>query len=140
MSSPAHTRFRSLALVLVSLSALLCLGLGQMGCGGGETTDVSSNEGDTDFDGATREWTILVYLGADNNLSTAGLQDIDEMEKAGSNSDINIIVQGEFSSWYTWDFSSWGMEYDDSTIRMRVMPDDEEGWLDMSKARLPRRR
>lgn len=134
MPKHARTRFRSLTLVLVSLLALLCLSLGQAGCGGGDTTDVSSNEGDTDFDGATRDWTILIYLGADNNLSTAGLEDIDEMEKAGSDSNINIIVQGEFSSWYTWDFSSWGFDYDDSTIRMRVMPDSEDGRLDMSKA------
>ncbi len=39
-----------------------------------------------------KKWTILVYLDADNNLSSYGDYDINEMKAVGSNSDINIVV------------------------------------------------
>ena len=39
------------------------------------------------------EWTVMVYLDADNNLEGAGIDDINEMEMVGSTSDVNIVVQ-----------------------------------------------
>ena len=39
------------------------------------------------------EWTILVYLGGDNNLEEAAIIDLNEMEKVGSDENINIIVE-----------------------------------------------
>jgi len=39
------------------------------------------------------EWTVMVYLDADNNLESAGIDDINEMETVGSTSDVNIVVQ-----------------------------------------------
>lgn len=41
----------------------------------------------------TAEWTVMVYLDADNNLESAGINDINEMEMVGSSSDVNIVVQ-----------------------------------------------
>ena len=41
----------------------------------------------------TAEWTVMVYLDADNNLESAGIDDINEMEMVGSSPDINIVVQ-----------------------------------------------
>ncbi|HER25241.1 MAG TPA: hypothetical protein ENO17_09355 [Candidatus Atribacteria bacterium] len=41
----------------------------------------------------TDEWTVMIYLDSDNNLESAGIDDINEMEMAGSTSDVNIIVQ-----------------------------------------------
>ena len=41
----------------------------------------------------TAEWTIMVYLDADNNLESAGIDDINEMEMVGSTSEVNIVVQ-----------------------------------------------
>lgn len=40
----------------------------------------------------TKQWTILVYLDADNNLSSYGDYDINEMKAVGSDSSINIVV------------------------------------------------
>ncbi len=41
-----------------------------------------------------KEWTIMIYIAADNNLSSAVNSDIDEMEAALSDtSDINFLVQ-----------------------------------------------
>ncbi len=39
------------------------------------------------------EWTVMVYLDSDNNLESAGIADINEMEIAGSTTDVNIVVQ-----------------------------------------------
>ncbi len=39
------------------------------------------------------EWTILVYLNADNNLYHAGLGDLKEMEDVGSSDKMKIVVQ-----------------------------------------------
>jgi len=41
----------------------------------------------------TAEWTVMVYLDSDNNLESAGIDDINEMEIAGSTTDVNIVVQ-----------------------------------------------
>lgn len=41
----------------------------------------------------TTEWTVMVYLDADNNLESAGIDDINEMEMVGSTSEVNIVVQ-----------------------------------------------
>ena len=41
----------------------------------------------------TAEWTVMVYLDSDNNLESVGIDDINEMEMAGSTSDVNIVVQ-----------------------------------------------
>ncbi len=45
------------------------------------------------FNAAAAEWTIMVYIGADNNLSSFINGDVDEMEEAGSTSDVNIVCQ-----------------------------------------------
>ncbi|MBN2830237.1 MAG: hypothetical protein JXR56_07950, partial [Candidatus Cloacimonetes bacterium] len=46
---------------------------------------------------ATADWTILVYMAADNGLSEAALSDIDEMERATPSGSVNIIVQADLS-------------------------------------------
>jgi len=40
-----------------------------------------------------RKWTFMVYLDADNNLESAGIKDLNEMEKVGSSANLAIIVQ-----------------------------------------------
>lgn len=41
----------------------------------------------------TAQWTVMVYLDADNNLESVGIDDINEMEMVGSTSEVNIVVQ-----------------------------------------------
>ncbi len=41
---------------------------------------------------AQKSWTILVYLDADNNLSSYGTSDVQEMMGVGSSNDFNIVV------------------------------------------------
>lgn len=38
-------------------------------------------------------WTFMIYLDADNNLESAGIEDMNEMESVGSTDEVNIIVQ-----------------------------------------------
>lgn len=40
-----------------------------------------------------KKWTILQYSAADNNLESFMLDDIDEMEKVGSDANTNLVVQ-----------------------------------------------
>lgn len=45
-------------------------------------------------------WTVMVYLAADNNLSTQGYYDLEEMEAAGYDPEVQVVVQGEFNPLY----------------------------------------
>ena len=40
-----------------------------------------------------REWTLMVYLAGDNNLSSAGAVDLKEMKKPGSTDRVNVVAQ-----------------------------------------------
>jgi hypothetical protein len=42
---------------------------------------------------AKRKWTFMVYLSGDNSLASAGLVDLNEMKKVGSNDGINVVAQ-----------------------------------------------
>lgn len=56
---------------------------------------------------AKAKWTYAVYLDADNNLEDAGVADFLEMAKAGSNADINIVVQFDRASGYDTTYGDW---------------------------------
>jgi len=45
-------------------------------------------------------WTYMVYMAADNNLWSAGLADLNEMETVGSRGGVNVVIQAEFSRSY----------------------------------------
>jgi len=61
------------------------------------------------------EWTILVYLDADNDLESAGIDDFLEMATVGSNNDINIILQFDRVNGYDTSYGDWK-----TTKRFRV--------------------
>jgi hypothetical protein len=42
---------------------------------------------------AEKEWTLLVFLNGNNNLDSAGLKDVNEMEQFGSTENVNVVVQ-----------------------------------------------
>lgn len=39
-----------------------------------------------------KKWTVMVFVNAKNNLELAGLYNVNQMEKVGSSSDVNIVV------------------------------------------------
>lgn len=70
----------------------------------------------------------MVYMGADNNLSSAGISDLNEMAEVGSDENVKIVVQAEFSSQYT-DFDEIGQgSYNGDTIRYLVGKADAGGF------------
>lgn len=40
-----------------------------------------------------KDWTIMIYLDADNNLDGAGIDDFNEMAEVGSTANINVVVE-----------------------------------------------
>lgn len=83
-----HGRWIQAAACLVAVAALAMIG----GCGGG---------GGSSGPSGPASWTYMVYMAGDNNLSEAAITDLLEMETVGSDANVNIIVQVEFSSQYT---------------------------------------
>ena len=55
----------------------------------------------------TAEWTVMIYLDADNDLESAGINDINEMEIIGSSSNVNIVVQADRIPGYDISNSNW---------------------------------
>ncbi|MCG2791447.1 MAG: clostripain-related cysteine peptidase [Actinomycetia bacterium] len=53
------------------------------------------------------EWTVMIYLDADNNLESDGIDDINEMEMVGSTADVNIVVQVDRIPGYDTSNSNW---------------------------------
>jgi hypothetical protein len=87
------------------------------------------------------EWTIMVYLDADNNLEANGFDDLAEMEAVGSIAGVNVVVL--FDAYTTFEGSHWfyiapGSDHilDDGTIQCdceRIAPDHKcPGELNMA--------
>ncbi len=56
----------------------------------------------------TAEWTIMVYMNADNNLETDGINDFLEMAAASySSGKVNVIVQMDRASGYATTYDNW---------------------------------
>ncbi len=64
------------------------------------------------------EWTYMVYMGADNNLSEEAIKDIKEMQQASYDPRINIVVQVELGSKYS--FTPPQQLSDYNTHRLRI--------------------
>lgn len=55
----------------------------------------------------TREWTILVFMNAANNLEPDSIDDMNEMEQLGSTGDVNIVVQWKRIAGYDSSNGDW---------------------------------
>jgi len=53
------------------------------------------------------DWTFLVYLDADNNLETDGINDFLEMASVGSDANIHIVVQFDRIPGYNTSYNDW---------------------------------
>ncbi len=100
--------------------------------GGGSTGGGSPDHGLNGGGGSgdVKKWTYMVYMGGDNNLSSAGLTDLNEMESVGSTNDVNVVLQAEFSTKYT----DFGGSYQGQTLRMKVANDQNPNGIDFSPA------
>ena len=76
------------------------------------------------YDAALDDWTILVYMDADNNLELPGLLDLNEMEAAGSSEQVNVIVQIDRALGETASDGDWS-----DTRRYRILGDGDRNLL-----------
>lgn len=102
---------RTRATMFSSLLLLAALG----GCSGGGDNSAEPSVPQI------ADWTYMVYIAADNNLSNAGIRDLNEMESIGSNDRIQIVVQAEFSRTYSTDLAA---DKHNKTLRGLVERDD----------------
>lgn len=88
--------------IVVSI-LMLPLGLFAVSFDGSKSTTISTPQvaeveipnvkADKAITKTTKEWTIMVFLNAKNDLEQFGIKDMNEMEKIGSNDNLNIVVQ-----------------------------------------------
>ena len=76
------------------------------------------------YDANLDDWTVLVYMDADNNLELPGLLDLNEMEAAGSSEQVNVIVQIDRALGETSLDGDWS-----ETRRYRILGDDDRNLL-----------
>ena len=69
---------------------------------------------------AAASWTVLVYLDGDNNLEDMGVLDVNEMERAPSSPQVNVLVQFDRTPLYDTSNGNWT-----DTRRYRITPDDD---------------
>ncbi|GAB4031744.1 MAG: hypothetical protein Fur0012_09420 [Elusimicrobiota bacterium] len=54
-----------------------------------------------------KEWTVMVFVNAKNNLETYGLKDVNEMEKIGSSDKVNIVAELGRINGYSTEDGDW---------------------------------
>ena len=69
--------------------------------------NVGHESGSSEAAAATAKWTVMVYMDGDNNLEGAGIDDFLEMASAGSNANVNIVVQFDRASGYDTSYGDW---------------------------------
>ena len=74
---------------------------------------------------ATADWTVLAYMNADNDLEPYLVEDLNEMEVAGSTEKVNIVVQMDRHPGYDASSGDWN-----DTRRYRVEKDEAMRQMD----------
>lgn len=69
--------------------------------------EVKIQEINTGKSRSPNDWTFLVYLDADNNLESAGIDDFLEMSSVGSDANIHIVVQFDRTPGYDPTYDDW---------------------------------
>lgn len=83
-------------------------------------------------------WTVMVYMAADNNLETYGIQDMNELESVGSTEDVSVVAQMDRSSSYDTSNGNWSgarryyVTHDDDTSTIHSQLISDLGTTDMA--------
>ncbi|MCA9973155.1 MAG: hypothetical protein KC425_23210, partial [Anaerolineales bacterium] len=72
------------------------------------------------YDPALPDWTLLVYMAADNSLELAALRDLNEMEAAAGSERVTVVVQVDRAAGETAVDDDWT-----TARRLRITPDDD---------------
>ncbi len=105
-----------------------CVSLGLLAaCGGG------GDGGGGGTPAPTRKWTIMIFMNADNDLESFGVQDVNELEKLADSDAVTIVVQmdrirGFDTSNTNWiDARRFQIRHDEDTATMTSARSPEEG-------------
>src|SRR5579871_5423604 len=100
--NPTMIRAHALRRLSIGIGLFGIFGASLSGCGGGSsgssvvtpppTGRAACDANPAHGDGRAR-WTVLIYLDASNNLQPFSLLNVAQMASAGSDSNINIVVQ-----------------------------------------------
>lgn len=90
---------------ILLLLVILTLPLVIAGCGGSSGSATDKFKGGTG--GGDGDWTVLVFLNADNDLETYGILNMNQMEKVGSTSRMKVVVQMDRSPGYDSSNGNW---------------------------------
>jgi len=72
------------------------------------------NDADTSFLIEPANWTVMVYMATEDNLEKQAFEDINEMEMVGSNENITILVQVDWTSRNDGNISRYCIKKDDN--------------------------
>jgi hypothetical protein len=104
----------------------------------GEDLDSSDSPQNSPNSRSLKKWSVFVYVDGDNNLEDFAVEDVNEMEKIGSNDDINIVVQVDRVSGYNTSNGDWTdtrrfyVTQDDDPIIINSRPEGTLGELNMA--------
>lgn len=87
-------RFTRLAVLGIALVLVI-------GCGGGKSSTGSV------VPPAHGTWTVMVYMAADNDLEEYAIQNVNDMERVGSSSQVSVVAQIDRSSGYDTSNGDW---------------------------------
>jgi methionine-rich copper-binding protein CopC len=82
------------------------------------------------------DWTVMVYMAADNNLESYALLDLNELEQVGNLSGLSITTLVDRSSTYSTDDGNWSdtrvgaIEFDSSSSFVSLSAENSWGELD----------
>ncbi len=84
---------------------------------------------------APKEWTILVYMDADNNLEDVGIEDFLEMASVGSTVDVNVVVQLDRISGFVRSYGDWitAKRY---YVTQGMTPDNTSALMDLGEVNM----
>ncbi|MFC1745529.1 clostripain-related cysteine peptidase, partial [Candidatus Riflebacteria bacterium] len=86
-----------------------------------------------------KKWTVMLYFAGDNDLELCELGDVNEMEKVGSNKDVNLVLQLDRSKSHTVSDGNWAgarryyitKDFDPKKVTSPIK--EELGAIDMGK-------
>lgn len=91
----------------MALLAVIFTSLLLAGCGGGSVTGSSTGTFKGTAGGSEGDWTVLVYMNADNDLETFGILNFNQMEAVGSTGHVKIVVQVDRSPGFNTSNDNW---------------------------------
>lgn len=116
---------------------LLAMAVLLTGCGGGGSKDPYEFFDPNNGKSGPTEWTILVFLNADNDLERFGILNFNQMEQIGSTDQVKIVVQMDRSPGFDTSNGDWTdtrrflVTRDNDTLNMTSPVVEYMGEMDM---------